>query len=175
VRISEDERPFVRQLQLLAISSRSLELAIRDYKRAYMQRARWTDDALVSSPELRPYEERLLDEWEHVAASAWERTRAATMTGASAPRPRWQPPAATTCTSAAQFQRLRPRRGHGRALGAVKHSLLVACWHMLTTGELYREAGGDYFSRRDPERNTRRLVAQLERLGHRVTLDAAAT
>jgi transposase len=75
---------------------------------------------------------------------------------------------------AAQYQRLRPRRGHGRALGAVKHSIITGCWHMLTTGELYREAGGDYFSRRDPERTTRRLVAQLERLGHRVTLDAAA-
>jgi transposase len=75
---------------------------------------------------------------------------------------------------AAQYQRLRPRRGHGRALGAVKHSILVACWHMLSTGELYREPGGDYFTRRDPERATRRLVAQLERLGHRVTLEVAA-
>ena len=75
---------------------------------------------------------------------------------------------------AAQYQRLRPRRGHGRALGAVKHSILTGCWHMLTTGELYREAGGDYFTRRDPERATRRLVAQLERLGHTVTLEAAA-
>jgi transposase len=28
---------------------------------------------------------------------------------------------------AAQYQRLRPRRGHGKALGAVKHSILVAC------------------------------------------------
>ena len=75
---------------------------------------------------------------------------------------------------AAQYQRLRPRRGHGRALGAVKHSIITACWHMLTTGELYREAGGDHFTRRDPEHATRRLVAQLERLGHRVTLEAAA-
>ncbi len=75
---------------------------------------------------------------------------------------------------AAQYQRLRPRRGHGRALGAVKHSILVACWHMLTTGELYREPGGDYFQRRDPKRATRRLVAQLERLGHRVTLEPLA-
>jgi transposase len=75
---------------------------------------------------------------------------------------------------AAQYQRLRPRRGHGRALGAVKHSILSACWHMLTTGELYRDLGGDDFSRRDPEKATRRLVAQLERLGHRVTLEAAA-
>ena len=75
---------------------------------------------------------------------------------------------------AAQYRRLRPRRGHGRALGAVKHSIITACWHMLTTGELYREAGSDYFTRRDPEHATRRLVAQLERLGHRVTLEAAA-
>jgi transposase len=75
---------------------------------------------------------------------------------------------------AAQYQRLRPRRGHGRALGAVKHSILCACWHMLATGELYREAGGDFFTRHDPERATRRLVAQQERLGHRVTLEAAA-
>jgi len=75
---------------------------------------------------------------------------------------------------AAQYQRLRPRCGHSRALGAVKHSIITACWHMLTTGELYRETGGDYFSRRDPERATRRLVAQLERLGHHVTLESAA-
>jgi transposase len=73
----------------------------------------------------------------------------------------------------AQYQRLRPRRGHGRALGAVKHSILCACWQMLTTGELYRELGGDYFSRQDPERVTRRLITQLERLGHHVTLEAA--
>ena len=75
---------------------------------------------------------------------------------------------------AAQYQRLRPRRGHSRALGAVKHSILVACWHMLSTGELYREAGGDYFTRLDPDKQTRRLVAQLERLGHVVTLAEVA-
>ena len=75
---------------------------------------------------------------------------------------------------AAQYQRLRPRRGHGRALDAVKHSIITGCWHMLSTGELYREAGGDYFTRRDPARATRRLIAQLERLGHHVTLEAAA-
>ena len=72
----------------------------------------------------------------------------------------------------AQYQRLRPRIGHGRALGAVKHSIICACWHMLSTGELYRDLGGDYFRKRDPERQTRRLVAQLERLGHKVNLEA---
>jgi transposase len=75
---------------------------------------------------------------------------------------------------AAQYQRLRPRRGHKKALGAVKHSILVAVWHMLCTGELYRELGGEYFRRRDPERITKRLVTQLEALGHSVTLEATA-
>jgi transposase len=74
----------------------------------------------------------------------------------------------------AQYQRLRPRRGHGRAVGAVKHSIIIACWHMLSTGELYNDLGGDYFQRRDPERATRRLLRQLEALGHQVTLQPAA-
>jgi transposase len=74
---------------------------------------------------------------------------------------------------AAQYQRLKPRRGHKRALGAVKHTMICAIWHMLRTGETYRDLGGDYYTRRDPERQTRRLVAQLERLGHHVTLGEA--
>jgi transposase len=74
---------------------------------------------------------------------------------------------------AAQYQRLRPRRGHKKALGAVKHSILCACWHMLSTGELYRDLGSDYFRKRDPERQTKRLVKQLEALGHSVTLKEA--
>ena len=75
---------------------------------------------------------------------------------------------------AAQYQRLKPRLGHGRALGAVKHSMLIAYWHMFTTGETYRDLGGDFFQRRDPHRATKRLVAKLEALGHTVTLQAAA-
>lgn len=74
----------------------------------------------------------------------------------------------------AQYRRLRPRRGHGRASIAVCHSILAACWHMLQTGELYHDLGGDYFARRNPEQTTRRLIRQLEALGHHVTLEAAA-
>jgi len=44
---------------------------------------------------------------------------------------------------------------------------------MLTTGEVYRDAGGDYFTRLDPDKQTRRLLAQLERLGHIITLQKA--
>jgi len=72
---------------------------------------------------------------------------------------------------AAQYARLRPRRGHKKALGAVKHSIICICWHMLTTGELYTDLGGDYFRKRDPERLTKRLIAQLESLGHKVILE----
>ena len=74
----------------------------------------------------------------------------------------------------ALHKRLRPRIGHSRALGAVKHSMICACWHMLSSGELYRDPGGDYFVRRDPERQTKRLVRQLEALGHAVMLQEPA-
>ena len=75
----------------------------------------------------------------------------------------------------ALYHRLRPRLGHGRALGAVKHSMLVAYWHMFATGETYHDLGGDYYTRRDPERPTKRLIAQLQALGHTVELTPAAT
>jgi len=74
----------------------------------------------------------------------------------------------------ALYKRLRPRIGHSRALGAVKHSMICACWHMLSSGELYRDPGGDYFLSRDPERQTKRLVRQLEALGHAVMLQEPA-
>jgi transposase len=74
----------------------------------------------------------------------------------------------------AQYQRLRPRIGHGRAIGAVQHSILIAYWHMFATGETYRDLGGDYYQRRDPARQIRRLVNQLERLGQHVTIEPAA-
>jgi transposase len=72
---------------------------------------------------------------------------------------------------AAQYQRLRIRRGANKATTAVAHSMLTAAWHMLQTGEIYTDPGSDYYARRDPERTTRRLVAQLQRLGHTVTLE----
>ncbi len=34
----------------------------------------------------------------------------------------------------ALYRRKRSSLGHGRAVGAVKHSMICACWHMLATG-----------------------------------------
>ena len=72
---------------------------------------------------------------------------------------------------AAQYQRLRGRRGHNKAVTAVGHSILTAIWHMLQTGELYNDPGNDYFTRQNPDRLTKRLIRQLEALGHNVTLE----
>jgi hypothetical protein len=41
---------------------------------------------------------------------------------------------------------------------------------MLSTGEVYREAGGDDFTRLEPAKHLKHLIARLERLGHTVTL-----
>jgi transposase len=74
----------------------------------------------------------------------------------------------------AQHARLTRRRGMGRAQVAVAHSILVAAYHMLKRDEPYQDLGADWLARRNDEAHTRRLVAQLERLGHSVVLDTAA-
>jgi len=75
----------------------------------------------------------------------------------------------------AQYHRIRGQRGPGRAAVAVGHSILVICWHLLSTGETYNDLGGDYFDkRRNSPARERHLIAQLEALGHKVTLTPAA-
>jgi transposase len=71
----------------------------------------------------------------------------------------------------ARYKRLTARRGPMKALIAVEHSIITAIWHMLTDNVAYHELGGDYFTRRDPERAARRAVSRLNELGYRVTLD----
>jgi transposase len=73
----------------------------------------------------------------------------------------------------AKYWRVRQRRGHQRAVIAVAHAILEITYHMLTTGELYRELGEDFFEQRDGERAKQRHLRALERLGYRVTVEAA--
>jgi transposase len=62
-----------------------------------------------------------------------------------------------------------------KAIIVVAHAILVIIWHVLATGTPYDELGADYLTRRlDPERETARLIARLEALGKRVTLEDAA-
>ncbi len=72
----------------------------------------------------------------------------------------------------AQYHRLRGRRGPGKATMAVAHSVLVIAYHVLDQGVAYQELGDDYFQKRhSAEHYQRQLVRQLERLGHKVTLE----
>ena len=62
-----------------------------------------------------------------------------------------------------------------KAIIVVAHALIIIIWHILATGKPYHELGAGYFTTRlDPERETRRLIAKLEALGHQVSLQPAA-
>src|SRR3954453_14923278 len=75
---------------------------------------------------------------------------------------------------AAQFWRLARRIGKKKAATAVAHSMLVICWHLLTHDCDYDDLGGEYFTRRNVDRQRHRLINQLHNLGYRVTLEQPA-
>jgi transposase len=74
----------------------------------------------------------------------------------------------------AQYWRLARRTGKKKAAVAVGHSVLVVAWHLLANDCDYQDLGGDYFVRRDTERQRQRAVAQLQALGYRVVLEPLA-
>ena len=51
---------------------------------------------------------------------------------------------------------------------------LVICWHLLTNDCDYDDLGGDWFTRRNIDRQRDRLIQQLAGLGYYVTLDKIA-
>lgn len=106
--------------------------------------------------------------------------------GHTRPGPRWLRVALTEAAQAAartrdtylaaHFRVIRGRRGKAKAIGAVRHDILIAFWHIATRREPYRDLGPDWHQRRyTPEKQAQRLVRQLERLGHTVTLQPADT
>lgn len=76
---------------------------------------------------------------------------------------------------AAHHASIRGRRGTFKAIGATRHDLLIAYWHVVHDQVDYHELGPDWARRRhSPEHQTRRLVHQLEALGHHVQLSDVA-
>jgi len=63
------------------------------------------------------------------------------------------------------------RIGKKKALIAVGYSNLVIVYHVLQTCTLYQELGSDYFDRRNGDKQRKRLIRQLERLGLKVTVE----
>jgi transposase len=74
----------------------------------------------------------------------------------------------------AQFFRIQSRRGPQKAICAVSASILTAVYHILKDGTEHRDLGADYFKRRSAEDQTKRLVAQLGKLGYEVHLQPTA-
>jgi transposase len=76
---------------------------------------------------------------------------------------------------AAQYARLRGRRGAAKATIAVAHSILIAAFHVLDRHQPYQDLGGDWFiRRRSPQHHARKLVLQLNALGFDVQLQEHA-
>lgn len=66
--LSPDEKVFYEQLKLICVGNSRMRLALRDYHRAFKQRANWVRNDLLFVNELEDYEKRLIDEWEHYFA-----------------------------------------------------------------------------------------------------------
>ena len=65
----------------------------------------------------------------------------------------------------------RPTR-RAKAIGAIRHDLLVAYFHIVRDQVPYRDLGPDWQRKRySVEHRARRLQRQLEALGYAVTLD----
>ncbi|MGH3923312.1 MAG: transposase [Gammaproteobacteria bacterium] len=79
----------------------------------------------------------------------------------------------------AQFRRFHRRfgkKGGRKAALATAHTLIVIIWHVLAETTAYRDLGSDYFTRRfdNPDARKRRLIRELEALGHKVSIEPTA-
>lgn len=105
--------------------------------------------------------------------------------GKTRPGPTWLRDALTEAAWAAartrntylatRHARIRSRRGRAKALGATRHDILIAYYFIVRDRVPFQELGADWLtSRRSVERQTNKLVRQLEALGHKVKLEPVA-
>lgn len=65
----------------------------------------------------------------------------------------------------AQYERLTVRRGKNKAIVAVAHSMLIAIYHMLKTGEPFRDLGSNYYQQFDAEKRIQYYLNKIKNLG----------
>lgn len=65
----------------------------------------------------------------------------------------------------AQFMRISAHRGKKRAYVAVAHSMLVAIYHILETGLVFKDLGADYYNQFNKERKIKAYLKKLKALG----------
>ncbi len=104
--------------------------------------------------------------------------------GRTRPGPRWLTEALTESAKAASrtkgtylaahHAQIRGRRGEAKTIGATRHDILVAYFHIVRDEVEFRELGPDWQRKRySPERRAQRLQRQIEALGYQVTLQPA--
>jgi transposase len=74
-----------------------------------------------------------------------------------------------------RYLQIRRRRGDARAVVAVGHEILIAAYRVLATGEPYLDPGPVSLTERIVERERRRALHTLKRLGYHVTLEPPAS
>jgi transposase len=70
-----------------------------------------------------------------------------------------------------KYWKLKSRRGPKRAAMAIAHKILVAVYHMLATGNPYRDLGELFLDRLDTSRTVHALKRRIETLGYVVRLE----
>ncbi|MBO6267245.1 MAG: IS110 family transposase [Synergistaceae bacterium] len=73
----------------------------------------------------------------------------------------------------AQFARISAHRGKKRAYVAVAHSLLVAIYHILKDGVVFKDLGADYYNQFNKERKINAYLKKLKALGWEAPVVAA--
>jgi transposase len=66
------------------------------------------------------------------------------------------------------FNRVKSRRGWGKAIVALAHKIQIIAFNMLKNGTPYHELGSDYYDRLNPTRTAKRLIQRLQALGYQI-------
>ena len=73
----------------------------------------------------------------------------------------------------AQFMRISAHRGKKRAYVAVAHSMIVAIYHILKDGVVFKDLGADYYNQFNKERKINAYLKKLKALGWEAPVVAA--
>lgn len=73
----------------------------------------------------------------------------------------------------AQFMRISTHRGSKRAYVAVAHSMLIAIYHILKDGVVFKDLGSDYYNQFNKERKIAAYLKKLKALGWEAPSGAA--
>ena len=63
------------------------------------------------------------------------------------------------------YKRQSVHRGKKRAYVAVAHSMLIAIYHMLKDGVIFKDLGAEYYNQFNKERKIRTYLKKLKALG----------